>query len=109
MTNIESTIKELEAQADLIRVAIMSLRAIQTGKMAEMVTPGATIIGVTIAHLKAVGKSQTSAQIRAAIAAAGLKVTPGSIRTVLDKNGRTKKDIVRVGWGLWKLREWGKK
>lgn len=108
MNNIETTIRELEAQRDRLIVAIASLRAVSNGKGHKPTGPVPTITGASLAHLRAVGKPQTSQELRAAIHAAGVVVTNGSIQTVLSDRARAKRDLVKRGRAVWGLKEWGK-
>lgn len=98
--NVNATLKELEHQRAQIEAAIASLRALNGNGGGT----GQTIVGAAVAHLKKVGATQTSRQLREAILAAGVQATPGSIQTILSKRSRAKKDLVKKGRAVWTLR-----
>lgn len=113
MTNIANTIRELEGQRDLIRVAIASLKALADGKMPKLVqdgrsSGGPTIMQVVLAHLKTVGKPQTTNELKVVMRAAGVIATENSIQSVLSKRAKMKKDLAKRGRALWGLKEWRK-
>lgn len=104
-TNVQATIRELEAERDLILMAIASLKAIDGGKPARMIAQGGpTIVGAAIAHLRKVGTKQTTSQLKEAMIAAGVKATDASIQTILSKRARMKRDLVKKGRAVWGLR-----
>lgn len=106
-TNVQATLKELEAQRDLILMAIASLKAIDGGKPAQLVhRQGPTIIGTVVGHLRQVGKKQTTQELTEAMRAAGVQATPASIQTILSKRARMKRDLAKNGRAVWGLREW---
>lgn len=99
--NFRQTLLELESQRDLIVAAIASLKAIGNGQ----VDGGSmTVLGAAIAHIKKAGKPQTTRQLRQAVYDAGVKATRGSIQTMLGKQARLKKDLIKKSRGLWTLK-----
>lgn len=106
ITNLVATLRDLENQKEGIDRAIASLKALGNGNLAPR--PHQTVVGGVLAHLKKVGAPQTNSQLREALQEMGVVATPPSIQTIISKRGRMKKDLMKMGRGVWGLKGWRK-
>lgn len=65
-----------------------------------------TFIEATVKYLKMIGSKQSSEQIIKALTSGGVEIGEESAKTLLRKRAKQKRDIVKVGRGLWGLKEW---
>lgn len=107
MTSIAAALQELEAERRRLDAAIAALKAILPPPPVYQQREK-TIVGVTLAHLRKVGKAQTSRQLREAIASAGIKATDATIQTMLYRQVNRNRDLMKKGHGVWMLKEWKK-
>lgn len=102
--DIQITIKELEADIKQRQQALAALRAVN-GNGIKRSRNGQTIIGGVLEHLKNTKTQQTSEQLRQALAQCGVQATTSSFQSILSRRAKLRKDLVRIGRGVWGLKK----